>query len=119
MTLNAQKQLPPVHPEANEPEDKQNRQPLQDWGVRRPEQSEKVTPQVNLETVSDETLKQMRHAIDGNGIHPHHSQRETPAAVTFKVHRAVEGRQQQAGPPGAEKHPRWRPDSFYRRTDAR
>src|SRR5438477_6169794 len=61
----------------------------------------------------------MRHAKDGDRVHPDDHQWKSPAPITAQIDHRVKRSQQQKAPACAEDGPARRPDSFYNRTDSR
>ena len=67
--LDPQEQLPPIHPEKDQPEDQQDGGALGHWGEGVAEEFEGVRAKMRFEGAGDEAFPQVRDAVGGDGVH--------------------------------------------------
>src|SRR5262249_35068288 len=74
----AQEDPPPVHPEAEQPQDQQHAR----RGDHRPVVAgEPARSEVDAQATADPRLQELAHAVHGDGVHADDHQGERPAAV--------------------------------------
>src|SRR5438034_3036173 len=76
--LNAEENLPAIHPKQNQPKSEQDGQAVQEWLVGVSENPERVLSKMGREIFEDEAVEQMRDAISGDGVHADDQQWEGP-----------------------------------------
>src|ERR1039457_989847 len=67
-----QKDLPPVHPEEQQPHHEQHQRTVDQRLVRLAENLCYAFAKVDVEAAADETVEQVRDAIGGDGVHADH-----------------------------------------------
>src|SRR5438552_1512724 len=79
--LNAQENLPPIHPEEDQPIGQQNGRAPQQRHEGISKHLEYSRPQGNAKRIDNESFEQMRHQIGRDRIHPDNQEREGPLPV--------------------------------------
>ena len=101
--LNAQEELSTVHPEENQPEDEDDGAAGEERLVGLAEDLEDAFAQVPAQGIADKSLDRPAHAVDGDGVHADHDEREGPAAQSDHVDHQIQSGQDQEengkGPP--------------------
>ena len=112
-----QEQLPPVHPEKDQPIAEQHGCALYQRLEAHAKEIKEIRSQVDAECCRNEILQEMRDAVSGDGIHSDHDQRERPLAMTLDIDHPTEPGQEQEAQPAAEQRPTRGPDALHYRTD--
>src|SRR5712692_5324725 len=131
--LDAQENLAPVHPEANQPEDRKHSNRLDDWPVRLAKQvraeaglPNRIRPrfgsqrlvapvEVRCQRTADPAppaSQYLRHAVHGDGVHADDNEWKCPNAKANDIDDQVEAGQYPKHPAGAEDGPARSPNAF-------
>src|SRR5580765_5425194 len=119
ISSNLQKQLLPVHPQQNQPIQKQNRRTLKEWLQALSGECEEIRAQMDAQAAAQEFSEKMSDAVGRNGIRSDYNQRKRPLPVTLHLDKPCECRQKQEANSSAKNRPGRRPDPLYDRANVR